>query len=569
MSDPRYQSPPMATASAPGRQVGFNLPPQLASTSTAPPNSSFVPPPNSSGTLVSSGTNDRNYAPSQISQPSQLSQQQQQQQQQYVGMIPSQIPYYPPPASQVMSTQAPLQVMADPFQMSPVGFVIPVQGGFIIPQNQAAAAQQAANNRRTVRRSQTVKRIQLQGGHLVVEVPVPQKYLERVPIKEGYEFTQMRYTAVTCDPDLFADENYILRQRMLNRHTEIAVCMTMYNEDEILFTRTMHNVMKNIKYLCNKSPGNSGTWNAEGWKKVLVVVVADGRKKCNHKTLATLSAMGVYQDGVAKNIVNGKEVTGHLYEFTTQLSMRPDMTLKDPEKMVPVQVLFLMKEKNAKKINSHRWFFRAVCSVIQPRITVLLDVGTSPSTKSIYHLWNAFDSDPDVAGACGEIAVMKGPYWSYLLNPLVAAQNFEYKISNILDKPLESVFGYISVLPGAFSAYRYEALLEDSSGKGPLISYFKGERRAGETVEEGVFEANMYLAEDRILCYELVAKKDSKWILRYVREAVGETGNISFNLKYIYSVNRCSRHGGRVGTAAKKVAKWIFLCSSLCIGSLA
>ena len=33
---------------------------------------------------------------------------------------------------------------------------------------------------------------------------------------------------------------------------------------------------------------------------------------------------------------------------------------------------------------------------------------------------------------------MKGKFWTGLLNPMVAAQNFEYKMSNILDKPTES-----------------------------------------------------------------------------------------------------------------------------------
>ena len=70
---------------------------------------------------------------------------------------------------------------------------------------------------------------------------------------------------------------------------------------------------------------------------------------------------------------------------------------------------------------------------------------------------------------------MKGKGWINLTNPLVASQNFEYKLSNILDKPLESLFGYISVLPGALSAYRYIALKNHDDGTGPLASYFKGE----------------------------------------------------------------------------------------------
>jgi chitin synthase len=94
-------------------------------------------------------------------------------------------------------------------------------------------------------------------------------------------------------------------------------------------------------------------------------------------------------------------------------------------------------------------------------------------------------------------------------------------MSNILDKPLESVFGFISVLPGAFSAYRYMALQNDAKGEGPLEKYFKGEKMHG--ADAGIFTANMYLAEDRILCFELVTKRKSHWVLQYVKSSYAET----------------------------------------------
>ncbi|KAM5352634.1 hypothetical protein ACJ41O_005356 [Fusarium nematophilum] len=374
-----------------------------------------------------------------------------------------------------------------------------------------------------VKRWKTVKKVLLYRGNLVLDCPVPPVLLQQNPHGERDEFTHMRYSAATCDPNDFHDHDFTLRQKLFSkpRHTELFIVVTMYNEDEILFARTMMGVFKNIEYMCNRP--NSKTWGKDAWKKIVVCVVSDGRAKINPRTKALLAGMGVYQEGIAKQQVNGKDVTAHIYEYTTQthLQLKNDV-VQLVHRRQPVQVLFCLKEKNAKKINSHRWFFSAFGRVLDPNICVLLDAGTRPGGSSIYHLWKAFDLEPMCGGACGEIKAMLGTGGKYLLNPLVAAQNFEYKMSNILDKPLESAFGFISVLPGAFSAYRYIALQNDKNGQGPLEKYFLGETLHGGS-EAGLFESNMYLAEDRILCFELVTKRNCHWILQYVKSATGET----------------------------------------------
>ncbi|RKP09671.1 glycosyltransferase family 2 protein [Thamnocephalis sphaerospora] len=367
-------------------------------------------------------------------------------------------------------------------------------------------------------RRRSMRRVELTSGNLVVDCPVPDRVLANAVYRDGEEFTHMRYTACTCDPNDFVRERYTLRPALYGRETEIFVVMTMYNEDDVLFCRTFNSVMKNVAHLCSRN--RSRMWGQEGWKKVVVCIVSDGRNKIHPRTLKVIGAIGAYQDGIAKNSFNGKEVSAHLFEYTTQLSMDPDMKLRGADAgIVPVQILFCLKERNAKKINSHRWFFNAFGQVLKPNVCILLDVGTKPSGTSIYHLWKAFDRSPSVGGACGEICADLGKGGHLLLNPLVATQNFEYKMSNILDKPLESVFGYISVLPGAFSAYRYAALQDVAPGRGPLNSYFKGETMHGANATGGIFEANMYLAEDRILCFELVAKPNSAWLLKYVKSA--------------------------------------------------
>lgn len=153
-----------------------------------------------------------------------------------------------------------------------------------------------------------------------------------------------------------------------------------------------------------------------------------------------------------------------------------------------------------------------------------MDVGTRPAPYSILELWRAFHNDKNLGGACGEIHAMLGKNGCKLLNPIVAAQNFEYKVSSNLDQRLDSIFGYIRVLPDAFSAYRYRAIVDRPSER-----YFnEGVTLASHLRNNGIFgtnifKKNMLLAEDRILSFEVVAKEGAKWRLKYVKTAKAET----------------------------------------------
>ena len=60
----------------------------------------------------------------------------------------------------------------------------------------------------------------------------------------------------------------------------------------------------------------------------------------------------------------------------------------------------------------------------------MFDVGTSPLPKALYHYYRTFRRNPHIGAISGELRTRE------ILNEniLIAAQHFEYKISNILDK---------------------------------------------------------------------------------------------------------------------------------------
>ena len=70
------------------------------------------------------------------------------------------------------------------------------------------------------------------------------------------------------------------------------------------------------------------------------------------------------------------------------------------------------------------------------------------------------------------------------------------------------------MLPGAFSTFRWEAIKGD-----PLTEFYQGLNKKGQNM----LKQNMYLAEDRIMCFEIVHQKERKYRLMYLPDAVALT----------------------------------------------
>jgi chitin synthase len=174
-----------------------------------------------------------------------------------------------------------------------------------------------------LKRNPTRKIKLVQGNVLTLDYPVPSAVRNAIESKykpdlEGgsEEFSHMRYTAATCDPDYFTLKNgYNLRPAMYNRHTELLISITYYNEDKHLLARTLHSVTENIRDIVNVK--KSKYWNMGGpaWQKIVVVLIFDGIEPCDKETLDVLATIGLYQDGRMKKGIDGREVVAHIVRF--------------------------------------------------------------------------------------------------------------------------------------------------------------------------------------------------------------------------------------------------------------
>jgi chitin synthase len=112
---------------------------------------------------------------------------------------------------------------------------------------------------------------------------------------------------------------------MYNRDTEILISVTSYNEDKTLYARTLHGVMLNIRDICKTKQSKFWTRHTEegnpGWKKITVALIVDGLETMDKSILDILATVGVYQDGIMKKGIDGKETVAHIFEVDKLPSM--------------------------------------------------------------------------------------------------------------------------------------------------------------------------------------------------------------------------------------------------------
>jgi chitin synthase len=137
----------------------------------------------------------------------------------------------------------------------------------------------------------------------------------------------MRYSAATVDPDDFSEATgWSLRPKLYNRQTEILIAVTSYNEDKTLYARTLHGVMLNIRDICKTKQSKYWRRAAEeglpAWQRIVVALIVDGLEPMDKSVLDLLATVGVYQDGVMKKQVDGKDTVAHIFEVSSFSSLK-------------------------------------------------------------------------------------------------------------------------------------------------------------------------------------------------------------------------------------------------------
>ncbi len=106
-----------------------------------------------------------------------------------------------------------------------------------------------------------------------------------------------------------------------------------------------------------------------------MLIVVDGRGKMSPSVAKYCQeALRLWDDGMVTEKYRNNDVTAHIFQRTVQLPRSNGEGLFDP-----MQCVFLVKEKNGGKLNSHLWYFGAFARQLNPAITFVRVLRLAPT----------------------------------------------------------------------------------------------------------------------------------------------------------------------------------------------
>lgn len=311
-------------------------------------------------------------------------------------------------------------------------------------------------------------------------------------------------------------------------------CITLYNESGDELQQSLAALVRGLINHCNCASSlaiKSGTLNSHS-----IAIIADGFENLSETARILLFDFGFTHTKLSDFNADLAIFSKNFSLINLLVHLIPNaeefINLDDTLLYQPIHVYICVKKNNAGKLDSHWWYYKFLCPLIDPKYCFQMDTGTSVATQSFHQMVAHFEENPSAAALASNVSVAAPDNF---FNPLHIWQYGSFQHGLLLEWPAEEYSGYLSVIPGQYSGVRWEALrdasIEDESAciksnaiaqinsevEEPLDIYFRG---LGELEPA---EAIVYLAEDRVLCNEVAFRDQGRWRLQYVENAVATT----------------------------------------------
>ncbi len=323
----------------------------------------------------------------------------------------------------------------------------------------------------------------------------------------------------------------------------IACCVTVYNEDGEALLVSLLGLIRNAQYLKMCDVGFAK-------HEMALCVIVDGADRMSAsffkyaqqcKFIDARCKDGGSDIHVYETYTDGGELCELLRECTTsgrsnswidsnQDYIRDKLTKGafDYDENLKVRVVFYIKSKNLGKLDSHWHFFEVICQFLNPKYCVQMDVGTNPNVDATKKMLEVICRREHI----GVVACR-----SYIASPknhlnIIGVWQFSDMLrERFISWPTEALLGYLSVMPGQMCLMKWEAVDSrkcSTSDFGSSESYQDRHCRTLKSYyrgleENGPFESNMFLAEDRVLGFEIVHNKKNRWRIDYAPRAEATT----------------------------------------------